>query len=284
MTRTLLLGALALSLAACDAAGPDPALADAALDDAAVTLATAIAVDAGGILEDAAAAAALADTDAARLADPHRRGCRAERTFDEAAVAWSLVADCERGDPDARFYAAFERTATVQFFDAAGQPQAEARTADALRYDVLSASSLLRTPRHVHALTSLGVALDVTDLGADLVTVNGAVQRAATDTLRGARGERTVAYALGATLADVRGPRGTARRWRRAVEGTISGTFQATITRTPAGGETETVEIDEPFEITFPLDGSGDRVVALVLGGRRYRADVDTGEVTGMDA
>ncbi len=250
----------------------------------AFAVAAAVAVDAGGILEDAASAASLADTDAARLSDPHRRGCRAERTFDETAVLWTLVADCERGAEDGRFYAAFARTATVQFVDAAGQPQAEARTADALRYDVLSASSLLRTPRHVHALTDLGVSLEVADLGADLVTVNGTVQRAATDTLSGGRGERTVAYAFDATLADVRGPRGTAQRWRRAVEGTIAGTFRATITRTPAGGETETVEIDEAFEITFPLDGSGDRVAEIVLGGRRYRADVDTGEVAGMDA
>ena len=286
MLRLLPLAALALVLAACDASAPDAELAAADLDDAAAALAGAVALDAGGLLEDVATGASLAApaADAARHPGPVRPGCRADRTYDPADGLWTAVFDCERGDPDGRFYASFERTATYRFLDASGQAQEERVGAASVEYAVLEASNLFRSPRGVHALQSLTSDFVVTDLDAELVTVDGTVQRAATDTLRGARGERTLAYELDASLDGVTGPRGTARRWRRAVGGTLSGTLQATLTRTPAGGETATVEIDEAFTITFPVGDDGDRVAQIVLGGRTYRADVETGQVEGLDA
>lgn len=287
MIRLLPFVALALVLAACDATDTaGSTLSDADFDDAATAVASALALDAGGLLEDAAASASLAAPadGTARHAGPQRPGCRADRTYDEADGLWTAVFDCERGDPDGRFYASFERTATYQFLGADGQPQAEREGAVSAEYAVLSASNLFRSPRGVHALQSLTSGFTVTDLDTDLVTVNGTVQRAATDTLRGPRGERTVAYTLDATLDDLRGPRAAARHWRRAVEGTISGTLQATLTRTPTGGPSSMVEIDEAFTISFPVTASGDRVAQIVLGGRPYRADIDTGEVQGLDS
>ncbi|PAP75588.1 hypothetical protein [Rubrivirga marina] len=285
MTRLLPLAALALLLAACDATDTSsPALSDADLDDAATVLASAIALDAGGLLEDVAASASLAAPASgdARHPGPDRPGCRADRTYDEADGLWTAVFDCERGDPQGRFYASFERTATYRFLDAAGQPQPERAGAASAEYAVLSAENLFRSPRGVHALQSLTSDFTVTDLDTELVTVNGTVQRAATDTLRGRRGERTLAYELDATLDDVRGPRVAPRRWRQAVEGTISGTLRATLTRTPTGGPSSSVEIDEAFTISFPVRAGGDRVAQIVLGGRPYRADVETGEVEGL--
>ncbi len=285
MTRLLPLAALALLLAACDATDTaGSTLSDADRDDAATAVASALALDAGGLLEDVAAGASLAATAeaGARHPGPDRPGCRADRTYDEADGLWTAVVDCERGDPDGRFYASFDRTATYRFLDAAGQPQPERADAASAEYAVLSAANLFRSPRGVHALQALTSSFHITDLDAELVTVNGTVQRAATDTLRGPRGERTLAYELDATLADVRGPRGTARRWRRAVDGTISGTLRATLTRTPAGGEASVVEIDEAFTISFPVAAGGARVAQIVLGGRPYRADVETGEVEGL--
>ncbi len=285
MTRLLPLAALALGLAACDATDTsDPALSDADLDDAATAVASALALDAGGLLEDVAAGASLAAPAeaGARHPGPDRPGCRADRTYDEAEGLWTAVFDCERGDPDGRFYASFDRTATYRFLDATGQPQPERAGAASAEYAVLSAENLFRSPRGVHALQSLTSDFTVTDLDADLVTVNGTVQRAATDTLRGPRGERTLAYELDATLDDVRGPRVAPRRWRQAVDGTISGTLRAMLTRTPTGGPTSAVEIDEAFTIVFPVTPSGDRVARIALGGREYRADVETGEVEGL--
>ena len=282
MTRLSAFFAVALALSACDASGPAASDVTAAdLDDAAVVVANALALDAGGVLEDAAAGASLAaSADAVgRHPGPDRRGCTNDRAFDPAAGLWTVAVDCERGRPGGPFSSTFARTSTYRFLGADGAPQRERAGAASVEYDVLSGSSLTRTPRRVHALTGLTSSLTVTALDGDLVSVSGSAQRAATDTLRGRRGERTLTYALDATLTDVRGPRSTARRWRNAVAGTVSGRLQATLTRTPTDGETTTVEIDEAFEVTFPTDGSGDRVAAFALGGRPYRADLDSGEV-----
>ena len=266
MFRLLPLAALVLALAACDASAPDLELATADLDDAAVTLASAVALDAGGL----------------RTAAIDRPGCRADRTYDAATGAWTAVADCERGNPDGRFYVAFARTSTYRFLDGDGQSQETREGAVSAEHAVLSGSSTFRSPFGVHVLQSLTTHLTVSDLDAELVTIDGTVQRAATDTLRGPRGERTLAYELDATLDGIQGPRGLAKRWRRAVDGTITGTLRATLTRTLRDGETSLVEIDEAFTIEFPVTGSGDRVAEILLGGRRYRADIDTGEIGGM--
>ncbi len=286
MTRfirpTLLL--LTLALGACDAVGAGDEVSAEDLYDAAVVVASAVALDAGGVLEDAAAGAsfALAADASGRTAGPGRPGCDNARTFDADATLWTVTIDCERGDPEGRFYASFERVATYRFVDAAGAAQERPAGAASLDYDVLSGTSLFRSPHGVHALTALGADLSVTDLDQDLVTVNGSYQRAATDTLRGPGGERTVAYDLALTLDDVQGPKGTARRWRSAVGGTITGTLHATITRTPVGGPSTQRTVDQEFTITFPADGSGDRVAQIALGGHRYRADVETGEIDGL--
>ena len=281
MTRFALAATLVLSLAACDAASPDAALATADLDDAAVVIAQAVALDAGGALEDAAAAAALvAPADGARQAGD-RRGCQRDRAFDADAALWTVTADCQRGNPDGRFYATFARTATYQFFGADGAPQRERDGVAAVDYDVLSGTSLARSPRGTHALTALAVDLSVADLGGDLVTVDGTVRRSVADTLRSRRGERTWTGTLSLALDGVQGPRSVTRRWRTAVGGTITGTLVGARTRTPAGGETETAQVDRSFTITFPTEGR-DRVAEIAIGGRRYRADIETGEVAGL--
>ncbi len=284
MLRLLSLAGLVLTLAACDAAESGPAVASADLDDAAIVVASADRARRRRPTRRRRAAAALAAParPGARHADA-RPGCDAERTYDDASGTWTAVSDCERGDPNGRFYAAFARTLTYRFLDADGQPQPDRAGAASAEVDVLSGSSLFRSPRGVHALRALTTSLTVTDLGADLVTVDGTVQRAASDTLRGTRGVRTLDYELDATLDGVQGPRAVTRRWRQAVAGTVSGTLRATLTRTPRDGETETVEIDQPFTITFPTNSLGDRVAEIVLGGRLYRADVDTGDIAGLD-
>ena len=278
MPRLALAAALALSLAACDAAGPD---STADLDDAAVVVAQAIALDAGGALEDAAAAASLVAPAADARQPGDRRGCARDRAFDADAVLWTVTADCERGDPDGRFYAAFARTATYRFFDADGAPQRQRDGAAAVDYDVLSGTTRVQSPRGVHAVTALAVDLSVTDLDGDLVTVDGTIRRSVADTLRGRRGERTWTGTLSLALDGVQGPRSLTRRWRTAVDGTITGTLVGTRTQTPAGGETETREVDRSFTVTFPTKGRG-RVAEIAIGGKRYRADVETGEVAGL--
>ena len=282
MTRpALALATLALALSACDASAPS-GTADAEIDDAAAVVAQAVALDVGGALEDAAQAASLAAGVAAgaRHPGPDRPGCRPTHAFDEAAVLWTITTDCERGRPDGPRSASFSRTATYQFLDADGDAQRERQGAAGVAYRVLSGTSSVRTPRGSHALTALTASLDVSSLDGDLATVDGTLTRSVADTLRGPRGTRTMVATLDLTLDGVQGPRSSARRWRSAVAGAVTGTLRGTLTRTPTDGGTETVEVDRSFTVTFPTEGGG-RFAQIAIGGRRYRADVATGEVTG---
>lgn len=279
---TLAVLAAILALSACDAA-EDSGLTEADLDDAAVVVASALALDGGGVLEDAAAGASLAASadDAGRSAGPDRPGCDTSRAYDEATSTWTVTIDCARTRPGGQFSAEFARVSTYQFFDADGNPQRERAGAASVAYDIVSGSTRFQSPRGTHALTSLGADLTVTALDDDLVRVSGTYDRAGTDTLRTLRGERTVAYTLALTLDDVQGPKTRARNWKGAVGGTITGTLQSTITRTPAGGETVVREVDRTFTVTFPEDG-GERTAEIAIDGRRYRADVETGDIMGM--
>lgn len=281
--RRAALGAALLALGACDAADTDDALTEEDLDDAAVVVASALALDGGGVLEDAALSASLAGSadDAGRSAGPDRPGCDHSRTYDEGAATWTVTIDCARSSVGGRFSAEFARVSTYQFFDADGTAQRERAGAARLEYDIVSGSTLFQSPRGTHALTSLGADLSVTALDDDLVSVNGTYDRAGTDTLRTLRGERTVAYTLALTLDDVQGPKTRARTWESAVGGTITGTLRSVITRTPVGGETVVREVDRSFTVTFPDDGS-ERVAEITIERRRYRANLATGEIAGL--
>ena len=278
--------ALTVLLAGCDTAGSraDDRTADATADteDAALTVAAALAYDGGGLLDDAAAGAALgAPAPAtARPLDGHppflsRLGCQPTRTFDAATLVYTITSDCER--ESGRISASYSRVATARFLGADGQPQAERAGAAALDYDILSGTSAVVTPHGSHHLLSLAADFSVTALDQDLVQVSGTYRRAATDTLSGTRGERTFTHELALTLTDVRGPRGVREDWHRAVSGTITGTYHAVRTATGAGGPTREREVTREIDITLPSGGSD--VAEIALGGRRFHADRRTGEV-----
>ena len=279
--------ALTVVLAGCDAADTADTSATATVDteDAVLTVASALALDGGGVLEDAAAGAALADIAPAALGSPPdgrppftpRPGCTPTRTFDAATFVYTLTQDCSRTSGGGRFSASFSRLATVRFLGADGQPQAERAGATALDFDILSGTSAFVTPRGSHRLLSLTADFSVTDLDRDTVTVNGTYNRAAADTLSGPRGQRTLAHELALTLADVRGPRGVRENWHRAVSGTITGTYHAIRTETRRDGTTTTREITRDIAITLPRGGSD--LAEIAMGGRRFHADRRTGDV-----
>ena len=285
--RPLAALALLLLLAGCDAGTDTDTSATVQTDteDAARNVAAALALDGGGVLEDAAAAAAVAAESAPGISPPDgfppRPGCTPARTFDAAAVLYTLTVDCSRTNNATGFSAAFARVATVQFLGAGGQPQPERQGATALAFDILSGTSTVTTPRRSHRLLSLTASFDVTDLGQDLVTVNGTSARAATDTLTTTRGgRRTLTHELDLTLTDVRGPRGVRADWHRAVSGTIAGTYHAVRTATGPGGATTTREVTRTFTVTL---GGGSDVAEIAVGGQTFRADRRTGEVSGIE-
>lgn len=271
--------ALALVLTGCDAVstGSDAVTGDD-LEDAAGAIATAVAMDGGGALDDASAAALLT-ADASKSGDDTRPGCTGDRTYDEAASLWRSTISCERGNPDGRFYHTFSRTTTHQFFDASGTPQQSPQDAASVAFTILDGTGEHLTPRASAVLSDLGASLDIVRLDDEMVSVDGVYDREGVHTVYG-RGdaEREVDYSLSLDLDEVTGPRRVRNRWASAVSGSISGVYTATVTVTTPGGETRTRDIDRSFTITFPTDGNARRA-RIAIGGRTFDADPVTGEL-----
>lgn len=270
---------LALVLAGCDTA-PAELSADAQADAeaAALSIAHAVATESGGLLEDASDALRLAGAPAG-LNPPGRHGCTGSRTYDADLGRWASTFLCERGNPDGRVYAAFGRTTTHQFIGVRG-PQPEPRGATRLNYTIADATGIRRAPGFSHTLVDLGADFAVTDFDQRLSVINGTYARAATDTVSAPGVTRTLAARVTMQLQDVRAPRSLEPSWERAVSGTITGHYRATVTLTTRGGETRTREIDQPFTITFGDEG-GARVAQIALGRHRFAADVRTGALVG---
>jgi hypothetical protein len=271
-------------LAACDSADPSgPAGAEAVTNqEAAVAVANALALDAGGVMDAVREAATLSE-----LNDP-APGCDVERSYDEPSQTWTRTIACQRGRANEPFFARYGRTQTLQFL-AGGVAQQDPRTADALDFTIVDGYGERRAPHLRHHLLDIGGSLHVDDLHEALVTVNGALTRSATDTLRVRRrgpnggaltAERTLAYDLAVAFDDVRAHRRRGH-WGRPVDGTISGTIDGTATFTGPNGQTQTREFSRAFTITFGGAAEADALIAL--GGETFRADLTTGTVDGVD-
>ena len=127
-----------------------------------------------------------------------------------------------------------------------------------------------------------GADLNVANIHGELVTVNGTYDRAATDTLYTRNAERTLTYDLALNFIDVQGPARDRRHWRNAVSGTLEGVYHAVITFI-RGDAYEEVEIWKEFTIVFG-EGDGDvRDALITIDGRTFRADIETGQVQGVD-
>lgn len=275
---------VALVLVGCDNTGVSSDTSDANLsstEDAAVSIANALSLEGGGALDALASAAELGTDGSAARSGGDDHGCVRERSYDETTMTWTRFIECERGNPNGLFYALFSRTATYQFLDG-DAPVQFPEEANAVNFDIIDGEGIRFAPGFSHELLDVGADLHVDDIHGDLVTVNGTYDRAATDTLYTRNAERTLTYDLSMTLFDVQAPPGDRRHWRNAVSGTIEGVYHAIITFT-RGDAYEEVEITKEFTIVFG-EGDGDvRDAIITLDGRTFRADVETGQVQGVD-
>ncbi len=274
---------VALALAGCDNASPVVQGGDANIsstEDAAVSIANALSLEGGGALDVVASAADVA-SDVQNSQGGDSSGCIRERSYDESTFTWTGFIECERGRPDGLFYALFSRTGTFQFLNGDAPVQYPA-DADAVNFDIIDGEGLRRAPGFSHELLDIGADLNVADIHTELLTINGTYNRAATDTLYTRNAERTLAYELSMTLTDLQAPPGDRHLWRTAVSGTIEGVYHAVITFTRGDSYVER-EITKTFTIVFG-DGDGDiRDAIITIDGRDFRADVETGQVQGVD-
>jgi hypothetical protein len=280
--RALMAAILPLALVAgCDSAGSDDANESVSNLEVAVTVANGLAVGSGGALE--AVAAGLEDDE-----NSQGHGCVVERTYDETTQTWTRTIDCERGDPDSRFFARFGRTQTFRFFDETGAPQQFPQTAASLDFAIVDGYGEVFTPWLRHELLDIGAAFDIDDLQDSLVTVNGTYNRSATDSLFVRRPDgppavrKSIIYDLSLELDDVRGPRRNYGHWGRPVSGTITGLVEGTVTFTRRDGTVVTRNFSRSFTIVFGGEPAAD-TARIRIGSDEFIANMLTGEVEGVE-
>jgi hypothetical protein len=280
--RALLAAVLPLALlAGCDSAGSDDAGDSVSNLEAAVAIANGMAVESGGALE--AIASGLEDDE-----NSQGHGCEIERTYDEVTQTWTRTIDCERGDPDSRFFARFGRTQTFQFFDEAGVPQQFPQDAASLDFAIVDGYGEVVTPWLHHELLDIGGSFDIDDLQDSLVTVNGTYERSATDSLFVRRPDgpaavrKSIIYDLSLELDDVRGPRRRYGHWGRPVSGTVTGLVEGTVTFTRRDGTVVTRDFSRSFTIVFGGEPVAD-TARIRIGSDEFVANMRTGEVEGVE-
>jgi len=280
---------VAFAFAGCDNADPITGTGGddaniSSTEDAAVSIANALSLEGGGALDIAASASELVVTSSSSSSfggDHFPDGCVFERSYNEATFTWTRFIECEHGNPGGLFYALFSRTATYQFLDG-DTPVQYPEEADAVNLDIIDGEGIRIAPGFSHKLLDIGADLNVANIHRELVTVNGTYDRAATDTLYTRNAERTLTYDLALNFIDVQGPARDRHNWRNAVSGTLEGVYHAVITFM-RGDAYEEVEIWKEFTIVFG-EGDGDvRDALITIDGRTFRADIETGQVQGVD-
>jgi hypothetical protein len=282
-TRLLLLSAmiLALSLTAmltgCSSDDPAaPAASTATVDqDAADAMAADLAADSGGVTDQIAdLSTAIASLGAAKTVIHERFH---ETVWDDATGTWTITVSRERGDPAGTPYGSMSRTYTLRLLNAMGEPQqyriVGADTARTAEFAIVSGTGLHRTLLREHTLDELTGAFTVTGVETDLLTVNGAYHRAASNRLETLRFVRTLTGALDVELSDVTVPRALGVDFGAAVSGTIAGTYVADITVT-RGDEYRERHIERDVVIVL---GNGEATINC--GGGAFRALLGTGEL-----
>lgn len=290
--RSLLvsLPVLAVALAGCDAA--ETTTADPADLEAVATVASALALDSNGALDEAAHAAT--GHPYAALRGPGHGGhglgdrggaCDSEAAYDAGAGLTTITISCERGEVGSDRYATLDRTATAAFRDADGNAVESAEDAASLTFTVVSGSSAAVSPRGSREVDAVSAVYEVTGLDGETVVVNGTSSRSGSYAVARRNGaSRSADYTVTLALSDVTGPaprrlapalfRG---RWARAASGTAEGVYRATVTTTTPDGETTTETVERPFTVEFPVDREGRARVRM--GGRDHGADLTSGDV-----
>jgi hypothetical protein len=200
-----------------------------------------------------------------------------DTSYDPATGTWTLKLQRERGNPNGVPYAEISRTYTYQFLNKNGQPQkywkVGADTAYTIKFNIVEGTGTHRTRRLSQKLTGLSGEFTATGVNTRLITVNGSYQRSAVDTVTTRNSVRTLDHTLNLTFTDVKGPRGLRGDVHRNLSGTISGTYDATVTFQRGDSYSEKT-VNRTFTIEL---GNGD--ATLRIRGVRFGCDLLLGEL-----
>ena len=193
--------------------------------------------------------------------------------YDSTTKSWTMT--LVKGDSllEPAYYGYWTRVYWLQF-RANGQPQKLRTTnnvvADTIEHKLLGGTGYFYTPRLVHHLISIGSDWVASNTNTDTVTVNGSYTWTGIDTIKTAARKGTVLLrTITLNFENVKGPRGPRHARSDATSGTITGTFDATIT-TAAG---VVHHVDKTFTIVL---GGGD--ARFSIDGFAFVSDLATGD------
>jgi len=286
---------IALSIAGCkknDNPVDASTMEAAATLDAAESIGAALAINNGGALEQFSDVVASSSTEGLVSGSTGfmfgfgNGNAQVEKTYDSLTGWWTVIVNKNRGDSTGQFHARYNRVYMLRFINKNGAFQKHyvtpnngtADTAYTIDQKIVSGSGVLVRPGISRKLLSLSAEWTTTNANTSTVTVNtlpnSPLVRTASDTISRVNILRTLNNSLTLNFVNVKGPRAKGLNWHRAISGTITGTYTATVTFRK-GDEYREKVINRTINITL----GGDKI-KLALGGQNFLVDPETGEVT----
>lgn len=246
-------------------------------EDVATAVAGAVGEDGGGAADQISDAASLASTGGLpasaglmNAASGANGNTAIDTTYDPATGWWTATLTRTRLAPGLGYVAYVYRVYQYQFLKASGVAQrryiVSGDTARTINFKIVRGFGYHRTPRRVHRLDSLSGSWVVTNAHLPTVTITGSTDtyfRHGIDTLETREATRTHDNTLRITNLQVTRTRGLTP----SVSGTISGTYEATITFL-RGEVYRERSVSREFTVTY----TGDET-RVGVGGRTFRFD-----------
>lgn len=249
-TQHLIYGLMAAAMVALTGCGNDtngPLSESVADEDAAESVASALGQDNGGALDQLADVTELATASGISQGSTDMKSAqlngaaKIDSTYDPATGTWTITLTRERGTPGGANYAKITRVYEYQFLNSDGKPQKYWRvpnlgsgvdTAASMTFRIVSGTGEHHTPHLSQRLISIGANWTATGLNTDTITINGTYARSAADTVSTRNSVRTLENALSLSFVNIRAPRGKRSEMAGQATGTITGTYDATVTFT----------------------------------------------------
>ena len=258
-----------------------------AAQDAATSVANALAINNGGIIDQIGdvsdiASAASSQSEAGVIFNKYAFDSvytNVSKSYDSTTEWWTLTLDLQRfGDYRT---ATFTRVYQYQFLNSSNAPQkywlSGTDTAYSMHFKIVSGTGTFTNLYISHHLFSLSGEWMVTGTNTNVFTINtvngGLYTRVGADTLSTYNAIRTLNDSLSLTFTNVTGPRGSRLLLQTATSGTITGTYDAVVSFT-SGSLYAQRTIHDTISITL-----ANGVAHIYINGVHFRADCRTGAI-----
>jgi hypothetical protein len=275
-------------IAGCDKNSVESGDTSILYEDAAESISAAMGDESGGAMESfadisaVAGGATISTTLAKSSGENTVMTVSSPPVYDALTGWWTVTIDRSRSGEYVKtsvqrvYQYQFQKNGVVQQYRITG-----ADTANTLKFKIISGSGFFRGPKVHHNLTQLKGAWTVTKVDKDTVVINSDTTfvRSGIDSIITRNMTRTFTHTTTMNFTDVKGPRYKASivNWRdnfhHAVSGTVTGTFDATITF-ERGAAYKERSISKTFTITLGL-GEGS---LTINGGGKFGMDTHEGK------